>query len=273
MLLNTVSDKLDIIVLAGQSNAEGYGIGHCIDEYKPTPRILAMRDTDNQGYVVNEKTRGTFNIRMPRDYLIGLAEERCSTSGKIGNLGVYFARRYVQDLDSDRRVLLIHCAVGATGFAKKNWGIGSVLYERMVEMCTLALRMNPENRIAAVLWHQGEHDAIFRPALTDKEREETHYNDLSSMLTDFRQRFGICPFIMGDFTDAWKASCENSRVIVSAMQSIVSDFSKVGFTSSSGLKTNSEEIGNGDTFHFSRNSLCLLGERYYDVYKLISNKY
>ncbi len=272
MLLNTFSGKLDIIVLAGQSNAEGYGLGPCENEYKPTPMILAMRDTDNQGYVVNEKTKGTFNITMPRDYLIGLAEERCSTSGKIGNLGVYFARKYLENIESDRRVLLIQCAVGATGFAKGNWGLGSVLYERMVEMCSLALGMNSENRLVAVLWHQGEHDAIFRPNLTDEERERTHYNDLSGMLNDFRARFGICPFIMGGFTDDWRNSWDKSRVIMSAEESIVSSFPTVGFVNAEGLKTNNGELGNGDLFHFSRNSLYMLGERYYDVYELLSKR-
>ena len=266
MLLNTINEKLDIIVIAGQSNAEGYGIGPCERSFRPTPKILMMRDTDNQGYSVDDKTHGKFNIQMPRDYLIGIAEERCSTSGRIGNFGLYFARKYAENMDNDRRVLLLQCAVGATGFAKGNWGVGSVLYERMIEMCTLALGMNRDNRIAAVLWHQGEHDAIFRPNLSDSEREKTHYNDLSSMISDFRMRFDTCPFLMGGFTDEWQKSCERSRIIVSALKKITSDYERTAFVNAEGLKTNNQELGNGDVFHFSRNSLFLLGERYYDEY-------
>jgi len=270
MLLNTVSDKLDIIVVAGQSNAEGYGIGPTAEPYMPVPDILIMRDTDNQGYVVDEKTRGTFAITMPRDYLIGIAEERCSTSGKIGNLGLYFARKYKEEyLSRDRRVLVIQTAVGATGFAKGNWSQDGVLYLRMLEMVGLALGMNPDNRLAAVLWHQGEHDAIFKPELTDTEREELHFKNLSSLLSGFRSRFGIAPFIMGGFTDEWSSKFPRSKVIMSAMQTLASEYTKVGIASSSGLPTNNQSLGNGDEYHFARDSLRLFGERYFDVYKLL----
>ena len=81
MLINSVSYPLDIIILAGQSNAEGYGLGPCDTPFQPTPDILSMRDTDNYGYVVDEKTYGTFNISLPRRYLINIAEERMNTSG------------------------------------------------------------------------------------------------------------------------------------------------------------------------------------------------
>ena len=270
MLLNTVSEKLDIIVVAGQSNAEGYGIGPTPDPYRPSPDILLMKDTDNQGYVVDEKTHGTFGITMPRDYLIGIAEERCSTSGKIGNLGLYFARRYREEcLAHGRRVLIIQAAVGATGFAKGNWTPDGVLYRRMCEMVDLALSMNKENRLAAVLWHQGEHDAIFKPQLTDTEREKLHFDNLSTLLSNFRERFGRAPFIMGGFTDEWASGFPKSEVIVSAMRQLSAEYPSVGIASSLGLATNNQTLGNGDGLHFSRDSLRLFGERYFDIYRLL----
>ena len=270
MLINKIDKPLDIIVLAGQSNAEGYGRGPCSQPFAPSPDILSMRDTDNYGYVVDEKTVGTFNVKMPRSYLINIAEERQNTSGKIGCFALSFAKSYADTyLKEGRAVLIIHAAVGATGFAKKNWGVGNVLYERLVRMCRLALDMNAENKLVAVLWHQGEHDAIFRPKLTEEERENTYYGELSSMLSDFRTQFGTVPYIMGDFTDEWKATCENNKAILSAMQRIASDYKAVGIVNTAGLLTNNQELGNGDVFHFSRNSLNLLGLRYFDVYKIL----
>ncbi len=270
MLLNTVSEKLDIIIVAGQSNAEGYGIGPTAEPYRPSPDILLMKDTDNQGYVVDEKTHGTFGITMPRDYLVGIAEERCSTSGKIGCLGLYFARKYKEEcLKPGRRILVVQAAVGATGFAKGNWSTDGVLYLRMCEMVSTALAMNSENRIAAVLWHQGEHDAIFRPNLTDSEREELHLANLSSLLVGFRSQFGTCPFIMGGFTDEWAGGFPRSELIVSAMRRLTAKYPGVGLASSAGLPTNNQTLGNGDAYHFSRDSLRLFGERYFDVYRLL----
>lgn len=271
MLINRVENKLDIIILAGQSNAEGYGIGPCDAPFMPNPRILSMRDTDNYGYVVDEKTRGTFNIIMPRRYIINISEERQNTSGRIGCFALRFAERYLDSLtEDDRSVLIIHAAVGATGFAKKNWGLDGVLYQRLVRMTELALSMNPENRIKAFLWHQGEHDAIFRPELTDEERENTHTSDLVSMLGDFRGRFGSFPILMGGFTDEWSASWPKSQIIVSAMRGAIEKLGNAALVSAEGLPTNNIALANGDTYHFSRNSLNLLGERYFDVYKLMS---
>lgn len=270
MLINTVSDKLDIIIVAGQSNGEGYGIGPTDEPFCPSADILHMKDTDNQGYVVDEKTHGAFHITMPRDYLIGIAEERRSTSGKIGNLGLYFARKYKEEcLAKDRKLLVIQCAVGATGFAKGNWGLGSVLYTRMCEMTKLALSMNKENRLVALLWHQGEHDAIFKPHLTDTEREELHLENLRAQFSDFREKFGVCPLIMGEFTDEWSRVFPKFDIIVSAMRRLAEELPQAGLASSEGLPTNNEALGNGDHMHFSRDSLRLFGERYFDIYRLI----
>ncbi len=270
MLLNKITEPVDIIVLAGQSNGEGYGLGPCDEPYKPTPDILSMRDTDNYGYVVDEKSRGTFNITMPRDYLIGITEERQNTSGKIGCLALSFARKYREnDLPEGRRVLIIHTAVGATGFAKHHWAVGDVLYERMLEMTETALSMHPDNRVVAVVWHQGEHDAIFRPDLEDSVREATHVSELGDVIRGFRAKFGEVPFIMGGFNDVLRRTLPKMEVIMSAMRTLACDLPHCGLVNAEGLLTNNEILENGDDYHFSRNSLNILGERYYSVYSLL----
>ena len=268
MLLNTVGDKLDIIILAGQSNAEGYGLGACEDEYRPTPNILMMKDTDNQGYAKDEKSFVHFQMQMPRDYLIGIAEERFAPKGKIGCFALSFAREYERKhLAPDRRLLIIQSAVGATGFAKGLWGLGEILYERLCEMTSLALGMNPENRVVAVLWHQGEHDAVFKPRLSDEERFAAHSENLTRLIADFRSRFGTSPFIMGGYTDEWSATCERYKPILDAQLEMQKKFDLVGFASAEGLETNNQTLDNGDKYHFSRNSLDILGKRYFAEYE------
>ena len=270
MLINPISDKLDIIVLAGQSNAEGYGLGPSDEPYLPDARILSMRDTDNQGYVVNEKTYGTLAITLPRHYLIGLTEERCSTSSKIGCFAPYFARKYAAEfLAPDRKVLIIHSAVGATGFAKKNWGLEDVLYKRMIRMIDLALGMNPENRLVAFLWHQGEHEAVFRPQLTPEERENIHFDNITALISDVRSRYGEFPFVTAGFTDKWCESCENHKYVLAALKRAIAEFPLTAIADSSGLPTNAEALNATDIYHFSRNSLRILGERYFEEYKTL----
>ena len=43
-------DKYDIIILGGQSNAEGYGLGAVSEEYIPDERIVWMNDKANPHY-------------------------------------------------------------------------------------------------------------------------------------------------------------------------------------------------------------------------------
>ena len=270
MLINTVNEPLDIIILAGQSNGEGYGLGHTDDPYRPTPRILSMRDIDNQGYTVDDRSRGTFNITLPRTYLINITEERRTPTGRVGCLAHYFARLYEREkLSPDRRLLIIEAAVGATGFAKNNWTPTGVLKLRLHRMCELALGMNPENRIVAFLWHQGEQDAIFRTHLTHEVREDVYYRDLTTFISDFRFRFGIVPFLVGGFADAWRPTCPGAVPVERALRTVTQTVAKTAFVESTGLLVNNEALGNGDIFHFSRNSLHIFGERYYEKYKEI----
>lgn len=269
MLINPTDKKLDIIILAGQSNAEGYGYGPCEEPYIPDPRIMSMRDTDNYGYVVDDKPRETFNITLPRTYLINVTEERQTTRAKIGCLALSFAKKYLAKYTApDRSLLIIHTAVGATGFAKGNWGIDGVLYKRLIRMTELALSMNKENRVCAMLWHQGEQDAGLPQELTAEQRHDRHVKNLGDMLSDFRLRFGNCPIIMGGFTDKWSSGAPNAQIIVNAMVDVCNQLGNATVVSSAGLESNSTVMANTDHIHFSRNSLRLLGERYFDGYEL-----
>ena len=268
MIINPVKDKLDIIVLAGQSNGEGYGLGDCTEPYEPTVKILGMWDTDNQGFTVNERPSPIFNIVLPRKYVIGLSEERRSTSGKIGCLAPYFARKYAEErLDSDRRVLIINAAVGATGFAKGHWKEDGVLRQRAIRMCDLALSMNPENRIVAFLWHQGEHDAYFPANILPDERYRKTLANLGGLISDFRGRYGKIPFITGGFTPVWVKESEHNVAVENAMRDLADEKELIAFTKTDGLEVNDDAVGNGDKIHFCRNSLRLLGERYYENYR------
>lgn len=53
---NICEEKLDIIIIAGQSNAEGYGVGPVDCEYAPSDKILWLRDdTDAHFEQINDK--------------------------------------------------------------------------------------------------------------------------------------------------------------------------------------------------------------------------
>ena len=54
-------EKYDIIVLGGQSNAEGYGVGPVSEEYVPDERILWLNDNANPRFEKDENNKDVFD--------------------------------------------------------------------------------------------------------------------------------------------------------------------------------------------------------------------
>ena len=144
----------------------------------------------------------------------------------------------------------------------------------MTKMVKEALSMNPENRIKAFLWHQGEHDGYENgeAGLTRDEIKAHYRKNLDALISAFRSEFGEdIPFISGGFTHTWLEEYPDS---IGAVSEVLAESSEewdnacfVGETQD--LKTNDEVVGNGDTVHFSREGLNVFGKRYYAAYKKI----
>ena len=62
-----------------------------------------------------------------------------------------------------RRVLLVHGGRGASSFYKtdvsnETWMPGGGLSDDLVKKANIAMATNPNNKVVALLWHQGESD-------------------------------------------------------------------------------------------------------------------
>ena len=179
-------EKLDVIVLAGQSNAEDNGKGDASD-YIPDNRILMMND-DSSPHFVKTGDKSRLVLNYPAHSIVSVAEEPQNQDGKRGNLCLSFARCYAEKfLKPDRKILIVNGTVGGTGFARGEWGKHNILYVRLVNMVKKALEFNSENRIAAFLWHQGECDSVENPSRDSEKRYLTHYKNLTEMLSDFKK--------------------------------------------------------------------------------------
>lgn len=260
-------EKLDIIVLAGQSNAEGNGKGDAVD-YIPDKRILLMND-DSMPHFEKTGDKSRLVLNYPARDCVSVAEEPQNQDGKRGNLCLSFARCYAEKfLKSDRKILIVNGAVGGTGFARKEWGKHNILYVRLVNMLKKALEFNSENRIAAFLWHQGECDSVENPSWDSEKRYLTHYKNLTEMLSDFKNTFGLesLPFVAGGFAEEWylknKTACD---AVLKAVRKTCETL-KGGFVGTSDLKSNNQKVGDGDDLHFCRDALFTLGERYFNAY-------
>ena len=252
-------DKYDIIIEGGQSNAEGSGIGpvNKFEEFTPSPRILYL--TPDCKVTVDDKG---LHIEYPsNDLKIEIAQERVIDGKTYGDLALTFAEDYVRDgrLKDGRKLLIVRGAIGGTSFHSNHWGLNGTVYAKMIEMVDYAISLNPENKVVAFLWHQGEGD-------TNHVTAEEYYKYLDDTLSDVRKRYGEMPFVAGNFVQEWiLIRGESCNEVADAYRKFVSENKKAAFVESDGLLSNNQKNNNGDQIHFCREALYELGHRYYNA--------
>ena len=253
MLHDFTKDEFDIVIQAGQSNSEGCGFGYTDEPYEPDWRVWYLN----------------------QDRTISLASERVANNGIQSNFSLSFAREYIRAgrLAEGRKLLIVRSAVGGTGFLDNHWKLSDDLYLQMTDMVRTALSLNPSNRLVALLWHQGETDAICNATY------EQHYGHLTDLIKNTRNNFAVpdLPFVAGDFVHHWRdIYAEICAPVLKAIRDVCADCRHGGFVETDGLESNSQ---NGvkhpfgwedDSIHFSRDALYELGKRYFAEFEKIT---
>ncbi len=270
--------KFDIIVVAGQSNAAGTGIGETDCPYVPTEKVMMLVGDTHPYFDNNSEGAYTLFINADAPLQIYTADERFNADGvRLGQFQLSFAKEYYEKYlkDSDRKVLIVQAAVGGTCFARNEWGTeGAVLYDRLIKMTQYALSLNSENRLVAFLWHQGESDTYERPELELQERYEVHKKNLSAMIAAFCDNFECreIPIIAAGFVDEWYQKFkEPADAVYAAIKEVFAQYNSV-FLDTSMLKSNNQQTGNGDDIHFCRDALQRLGRLYFDGFVKLTSK-
>ncbi len=242
MLKDFTMELFDIIVQAGQSNAEGCGRGPCDRPYIPDERIWFLNG----------------------DFTISLANERAFAGNLCSDFSLPFAKEYAKkSLKKGRKILIVRSAVGGTGFSDNHWNLTDDLYTRMMTLTADALSLNAQNRVVAFLWHQGETDAI------NNMDEKTYFKKLIGLFSDFRNNYGTdIPIVMADFVQEWKhQNIEICKPIINAQRRIAAETDKTIFIETDGLSSNNAVLSDGDNIHFSRQAIYELGHRYFEAFK------
>ena len=268
----------DIIILAGQSNAEGNGLGPTEYPFESDKRILMIRDA--QWYGHKNLPDGTVKLFLtePYKFVTEIAKERFDGEKDNGIFALSFAKRYVDEgfLAEGRKLLIINDTIGGSGFARKEWGVGNLLHERLFTMIKEA-GVGGDDRFVALLWHQGENDAVENVSFSPKERYDFYYSSLKSAIEDIRARCGESelPFIAGEFASEWVTGDEyeeQCNAVLSALRDVCSSVGHARVVGTADLKSNNQSIGNGDIIHFCRDALHTLGNRYFDTFTEITGE-
>ena len=248
------NEKFDIIWLAGQSNAQGSGYGPVREEHLPDGVLYRMYGS------------GKYDAAGIGDWILPLPVEigiEPSDSRKKYDFAISFAQEYRKRgfLAEGRKILIVDAALGATGFVRGHWRPQDPACIRMHQMLDAALALNAENRVVAMLWHQGESEA------SRSVDEQTHYQNLSTLLWSVRKKVGAVPILTGDFCAQWKSeNVEKCAPIICAIRRVMEDMGGA-FVETADLPSNEQDkTEEPDHIHFSRRSLEILGKRFFAAF-------
>ena len=267
----------DIIIVAGQSNAEGNGVSL---DAKPLVIPDAYEIIDKNKYGMKLKEDGSYDsldFVYPVETVIRELQERNIDGIYNSDLSLSFVEQYKKSrfYSPDRKILIIKTAYGGSGFAFDQQGIGNPLYKRTLDMINAGLSLNENNRIVALLWHQGEHDAYENAQFSYDERYEYYYQNLLKMFLAFREEYKQFdfPIITGELCRDWKKRYKvESEAVEKATIDVCNKIGNAAFVRAFDLPSNAEAINNGDLDHFSKESILTLGKRYFEAFSSLKSK-
>jgi hypothetical protein len=241
--------KYDIILVIGLSNThQGIGLDKTLDA--PDPDIFQFGRYGMNNFRIIQAAE-------PLDHLSKLP-------GCIG-FALTFAKSYDQSFpEADRGILIIPGGMGGTGFANHCWNRGDTLYHDAV-FRTKKILQHYNNRLVAILWHQGESDV----------GNAAYQSCLDSMIVHIRKDLGdsagTVPFILGGLVPYWTDQ-DTARIrIDSILKNTVKRIPNTGFADPRVpwviVKPDNEYV----PVHFDAAGEREMGRRYFSEYRRLKD--
>jgi hypothetical protein len=239
------SSPCDVFVIAGQSNTY---FGATLDSGIDVSNASTYEFTQAQDIIA---------ANDPLDTFVG------RNSGKIG-FAMEFARQYVTagQLAAGRKILLVHCGLGGTGFSSSlpdSWSAGSgSLRDRTIARAKAALVAAPGSVLKGLLWHQGESDAAAGGTAVSG-----YAANLDGLISDFRSSVvgagNAPPVVVGGMVPGYVAlNGADYATVQAALAATGSRNSRAAYVDPTGLGTTD--------IHFSAADQRTLGQRYYTAW-------
>ncbi|HNX48673.1 MAG TPA: sialate O-acetylesterase [Thermoanaerobaculaceae bacterium] len=233
----------DVILLAGQSNMVGLGTG------TSTVRVDPL---DSRVYIY--EPGGTYRDTVTQSPGLNIvhAGGASSSIGPGHQAGIEMARM----IPSNRAVLLVPMATSgssfATGWAPPSGG----LYTAAVAQTKKALATHDNNRIAAVLWHQGESSS--------GNTQAQYAASLDGLITAMRSDLGLptLPFIVAGLVPEWITN--GTGVVAGVEAALIDTPARVAYTAyvHAPHGCHNDVIGSANSIHFNMAGSRFLGRGY-----------
>lgn len=267
----TTKPGYDIIIVAGQSNAVGKGIG---PQTYPGP-------TQEDGKIFQIGRYGVKAMQLipavePLEFW---ANQKNDGKG----FAMPFARYYASStLAANRQVIIIPAAHGETsilqwlgvlptdGLPDKN-----ILWDDMNARVNYALSLPGDNKVVAILWQQGEQDVIYATTPTDPNNilmpdARVYHKELTVLVARFRKFYGPnVPLLMGEMSGEWLTGTHQKAVknsFTDVIQEVTTEGAHLAFVSSNGLTSDADINPAMGNIHFSAEAQSILGARYYKTF-------
>lgn len=287
----------DIIVVAGQSNAVGFGTsGEAdsseFDDYVSKIYQVTRPINTASELVIAEATEplhnwNTFETTDSKGEIIK------GRNLKSRGFGMAFAKRYARyELASNRRILIIPAAKSGSSIMMWDKEIEyneADLYSDMQNRINFALNYEgKDNRLVAFHWQQGEADINIANSNSTAEREITKkklmpgadvyksrlINLIQNLRHDFRDQ-GLFPIIIGEPSRLIPGIYKFQQAFVEVMKQMPTMFENIAFVSSNDLPVNCNRFTTPvecDYVHFSQEGQWKLGQRRFEAFQQINSK-
>jgi hypothetical protein len=242
----------DIVLVIGQSNAQGAGV--------PFDSSIDILTSGINQFAGSEGPENTVIPAIESLYHVGRWVDGTNGRPRVGPT-MEFARQYFYTQPSNRDVLIVPAALGSTsitGNASYSWDPDNTtaavnLFHRAIEKTQMALALNPNNRLVAIIWHQGESDA-------GAKTESQYRTKLLQIIDLLHGEFGATvPFLVGGMVPEWVGTNPLRVAIQSALASIPAQRNYTAYTPGpSGMYQD-------DFIHYSAPGARELGRRYFSI--------
>ncbi|MBF4630907.1 hypothetical protein ITJ42_06755 [Clavibacter michiganensis subsp. phaseoli] len=264
----------DVVAILGQSNAQGGGFG-----YDPT--IDVAQDGLDQ-LVGDWQDKDWGRVVPAEDSLKHVTTWHMTDRPKLVGPGMTFGRALLADSAPNRRVLLVPAAQGSTSLTRVDavqrftWDPspepGSVeaglanLYANATTQIDNALALDPDNRLVAIIWAQGESDAnaiASAPTADGRTAAKAKYADrLLELESGLETRYGRVPFLVGGMVPEWIGIDSARRDIDAVHRALPTLRHEVAYVPGVSGHANEGE----DSIHYDAAGARLMGAGFYAAY-------
>ena len=212
--------SVDVILVAGQSNAQGRGfwMNSTLDSYSGSNLFqYVIGDTYScNGEIGVTSCPGAAALSgkvLPfvREPMMDSWDSQAGANGQSIGFAMTWAQLYLEQHPA-RRLVVVQAAVGGTSFAGGYWiAPGGVLFARAVTAVNRVFALLPAARFLGVLWDQGESDAVFgSPA--------QYQQLLATLIMEMRARIlgasPTSPFVIMQMNPHWVVDAGRAAAVI-----------------------------------------------------------